>query len=370
MGLAALALGGLYVFGAVLMTGAAVGHATPPSTIGRSTSSLSMGKMVPAENSTGNDSSGGDNQSENDSGNSSACSGDGDGDAQGGDSQGDNNSQGNEDNGGNNSTDSSPHVAFGSENNTTGDDNGTENDTGEANDTGTGNDTGNETGDGNDTSGGSGNQTNCSSDPPVTFKALGLPSGSTWSVTAGSPPLTVTNTTVGHKGKIVFNVTTGWLNYSIVPPAGFGVAKVVGPGVPSQTRDLITNTTVLTVKFAALQQLTFSERGLPAGDFWQVSIWSSLPHGGPSGQSGSNTTSALGGTIVFTVVKGSWKFNITGVPGNFTAHPTHGAVGVAGHPVTKHLRFHTLPLAPLAPAASGGWSVGSLVATVLKDLVG
>ncbi len=339
------ALTGFYLMGAVLLTGAALAHAPSSAVMSKSTTMASTAAVVPSDNATGNNTSG-----ENDQGDNS--SGDND--------QGDNSTGENDQGDQGNAT-----VCASSENdNSQGDQGSTNSSSGDlpgtsvtSADNGTGNDTGNETGDsdGNETGDSQGNDTggapsgNCSGDPPVTFKALGLPSGSTWSVTAGNPAVTLTNTTVGHKGMVVFNVTNGTLNYTIHPPAGFGVQKVVGPGSPSQTSDMISGTTVLTVKFSVFQNLTFVEKGLPAGSVWAVMIWSSLPHGGPPSQSGTNTTTASGGAIVFSVVKGSWKFNITEVPANFTAHPSHGSVGVAGHPVTRHLRFHPM-VAPALPA--------------------
>ncbi len=177
----------------------------------------------------------------------------------------------------------------------------------------------------------------------VTFKALGLPNGSVWSVTANNT--TQSNTTVGHVGKLVFVVVNNTtLTYSITPPAGFGLAHILGKGIPSQTSDLISGNTVLTLKFAAFQNLTFSERGLPAGSVWQVSLSSAFPHGGPNAPAPANdTVGAAGGWINFTVLKGPWHFNITIVSvnatGNWTAHPPHGSVGLAGHAVTKTIRF-------------------------------
>lgn len=345
------ALTGFYLMGAVLLAGSAFAHAPSPAAVSKPAMTASTPAVVPSDNATGNNTSGendqgdnstgGDDQGDNgtsendqgDQGNSTVCSG-----------SGDNNSQGDQGSGNTTSGDLPATYVVPAE------DNGTGNETG---DNETGDSGGNETGDsgGNDTGGAPSG--NCSGgDPPVTFKALGLPSGSTWSVTAGNPAVTLTNTTVGHRGLLVFNVTNGTLNFSIQPPAGFGVQKVVGPGNPSQTSVNISGPTVLTVKFSAFQTLTFVEKGLPAGSVWAVKIWSSLPHGGPTSQSGSNTTTASGGAIVFSVVKGSWKFNVTEVPANFTAHPSHGSVGVAGHPVNRNLRFHPMMAPPAAPVGA------------------
>ncbi len=351
---AVLGLAAFYALATALVAFVGVAYAPAPAAV--HAASGSTGAMAwsatPADNNTtdngtGDNSSGDDGAGDQGSNNSSTC-----GSNASDNSQGDDNSQGNEDSQGNNSTSDSNGssgdlvvaLVHPSDNNTTGNESD-DNETGD-NETGDSGSSGNDTSE-NDT----GSSGGCAGDPPVTFKALGLPSGSTWSVTAGSPATTETNTTVGHKGSVLFMVSNGTLNYTITGPSGFAVQRIVGPGVPSLTSDNISGTTVLTVRFAAIQTLSFSESGLPSGSVWSVAIWSAFPHGGPTGFSGTNTTSGSGGVITFSVPKGPWHYNVTLVPANFTAHPTHGTVGVVGHPVTKHLRFHMMPAAvPLAPA--------------------
>lgn len=173
----------------------------------------------------------------------------------------------------------------------------------------------------------------------VTFKEIGLPNGSSWSVTAGIPAVTMTNTTVGHRGELKFSEPNGTLNYTISGPASFGVQKITGKGQPSLTSDLISGATVLTIRFSDFEQLSFQEIGLSVGSLWSVAIWSSFPHGGPSGFSGSDNVTSAGGWINFTVVRGPWKFNVTSLPTNITAYPSHGTVGVGAHNTSRDLRF-------------------------------
>jgi hypothetical protein len=168
----------------------------------------------------------------------------------------------------------------------------------------------------------------------VTFKALGLPNGSNWSVTTPANNETGKNTTFGHVGRIVLlepNNTT--VNFSISGPSGFGVAKVVGPGQPSQTSAFINGSETITVVFGPIETLTFTETGLASGTVWGIALRSALPHGGPAPQSASSN----GTTISFTVVRGTYHFNVT-VPADYRATPPKGAVGT-GHP-EKTIRFH------------------------------
>jgi hypothetical protein len=169
----------------------------------------------------------------------------------------------------------------------------------------------------------------------VTFQEHRLPNGSLWSVTAGNPAVTKNDTTVGAKGHIVFQEPNGsLLNYTITGPANYGVAKVVGTGVPSQTQDAIGGPTMISVTFAPIVTLTFDEVGLAPHTLWGITITTALPHGGPQSLSTTSNTSSLN----FTVVKGTWKFNVTTLPAGYRAMPSHGAVG-AGHAHAKTLRF-------------------------------
>ncbi len=172
----------------------------------------------------------------------------------------------------------------------------------------------------------------------VTFQALGLPNGSLWSVAAGNPPVTQNNTTVGTKGKMVFAEPNGTLNYSISGPAGFGVAKIEGKGIPSQTSDLINGSTVLTVFFGPIVTLMFNETGLANGTVWGISLHTALPHGGPAAPANQTTN---GTSLSFQVVKGTYKFVVIPMPFGYRATPAKGAIGT-GHVGPKMIKFHEL----------------------------
>jgi YVTN family beta-propeller protein len=169
----------------------------------------------------------------------------------------------------------------------------------------------------------------------VTFKAVGLPTGSPWGVHVGSPPAVRNNTTFGSAGTVVFSEPAGTINYSFAQPAGYAVERVTGPLFPTQTSASIVGPTVLTVRFALIETLTFNETGLAPGAVWGISIVSSFPHGGPNGQ---NATSN-GTSIAFSVVGGPWKFSVTTKPTTVFAFPHKGTVGVPGHAVTKVIKF-------------------------------
>jgi len=170
----------------------------------------------------------------------------------------------------------------------------------------------------------------------VTFTATGLPSGSSWSVSLGSPPVVRSDVTVRSKGTILALVQSGLIDYTISGPAGYAVSKVTGPLQPTQSSANASGSKItLAVKFGHVETLTFSETGLPPDSPWGVSLRSALHHGGPAGQSNSTTGSSVG----FTIVQGSWKFVVTGNPTTYGAKPGHGTLTVPDHALTKNLKF-------------------------------
>ena len=169
---------------------------------------------------------------------------------------------------------------------------------------------------------------------PVTFKAAGLPAGSTWSVTSGAPPVTVSNRTVHSSGQLVVDTPKGAFRYVIAGPSGYAPAKITGPGVPSLVETNVSGPTSLSVTFALVENLTFRESGLPTGASWTVVLRSPLASGGPAPQAASTTTTSLS----FSAVKGKWTFEVSG-PAHYLAKPATGSVGVPAHASVKTVKF-------------------------------
>jgi YVTN family beta-propeller protein len=180
---------------------------------------------------------------------------------------------------------------------------------------------------------------------PVTFRSVGLPSGSNWSVTYGLPSALVTNQTVSGSGLITFlaPVPAGVLVYSIQPPSGYGIARVTGPLLPSQTRANITGPTTLLVHFGGVETSCFNEtsllgRTLPSGATWGVALKPLYP-GGPINQIGSNTTVGSAGSVRFAVPRGAvYRFEIS-PPSVYRAVPARGSIAVLGHSSTTFVQF-------------------------------
>ncbi len=209
----------------------------------------------------------------------------------------------------------------------------------------------------------SGTITIIATDYPLSFHATGLPAGSTWAVTVPSIAGNESNVTRGASGTIAFSVPTGQLAYSVTPPAGYGVARVTGPLSPTQTSLNITGATTIRVVFAPLENLTFSETGLPATTLWGVELRPAVASGGPPAQSATTHTS----TLSFTVVRGSWKYRdhtqadyLPGLalarhhsgpaPFRHPTHPVHGVDRRGRLPGTRASCRHSLAGEHLRPA--------------------
>ena len=147
----------------------------------------------------------------------------------------------------------------------------------------------------------------------VTLTEIGLPSGTSWSVTLNG------TTNSSTTASITFSETNGTYNYTITPIAGYsthltGNLTVNGSAVSiSVTFTLVTYT------------VTFSETGLPSGTNWSVTL---------GGSPESSTTSS----IAFTEPNGTYPFIVGGVAG-YTANLTSGSVVVNGASVSVSLTF-------------------------------
>lgn len=170
----------------------------------------------------------------------------------------------------------------------------------------------------------------------VTFRAGGLPAGSNWTVGAGTPTVVRTNTTFRASGTLTFFEPNGSLSFTITPPSGYGVARVAGPRGTTQTStNLSSLSVVLRVVFGPLEPLYVNETGLPSGASWGVTISSGFAHGGAPSQNGSSS----GPSILFTVVKGPWKYSIDARPSTYRPALPHGAIHVGPRPAQATVRF-------------------------------
>lgn len=188
----------------------------------------------------------------------------------------------------------------------------------------------------------------------VTLREHHLPVGVTWSI--GAPGVRATNTTVpvprslASQGEIVLPLPNGTFNFSLTPPAGYGVAKIVGPNDPNQTGLLVTGAgAVLKVKFGPLEPVVFYQNQtahhgklhMYAGAPWQVFVNTSLAHGGdPSIHLLSGTGPTLG--PVYLPHGGYYAFQVVGFPSIYKAHPSHGKFGVPVHEKDKKVAFKLL----------------------------
>jgi hypothetical protein len=173
----------------------------------------------------------------------------------------------------------------------------------------------------------------------VTFQAHGLPSGEFWSVLAGAPPFFMENLTRGPLGKITFMAPNGAFSFDIIPPSGIGIARVSGPGSPSQGSVTVTgHALTLNVQFGHLENLSFVENGLPFNTMWGVTLTPTVGRGGPPGQQQATT----GPFVSFTAPKGaSYRFTIT-KPSTERAAPSKGSITIPARAYSRAVVFRAI----------------------------
>ena len=157
----------------------------------------------------------------------------------------------------------------------------------------------------------------------LTFAESGLASGTVWRLTlywASGTPIKnhhVRRATSGSS--LVFEVTNGTYNYTVVPIRGYDTPTEVPITVDgaSLTHDLA---------FTAIPSaVTFTEKGLASGLTWSITI--------------NNKTYTTNTTqIVVTLTVGKYGYTI-GVPSGYTARGSPVAVKVDGSPVSVKITF-------------------------------
>jgi len=170
----------------------------------------------------------------------------------------------------------------------------------------------------------------------ASFRESGLPNGANWTLSIGTPPVTVTDTVAKGKGLVSLYLANGVFPYSVGLPGGYGFSKVTGSNTPSQHSLTVSGLSVkYKLTFGPIENLTFAESGLPSGALWSVS----LQPVGSSGEPAGYNLSTNNASMTFQVVKGAWRWALTTVPSPYVSKSTQGKLHVGTHALTKSLRF-------------------------------
>ncbi|MGA7860726.1 MAG: hypothetical protein WCB19_02580, partial [Thermoplasmata archaeon] len=151
--------------------------------------------------------------------------------------------------------------------------------------------------------------------PPyaVTFTEIGIPTGTSWSVTLDGATNYSTGPTVG------FSEPDGAYPFYIGAPIGYNATPADGmvavAGAPVNQA----------VTFTPAYPVTFTETGLPTGTIWTVTL-------------GGTTRSSATSAITFSEPDGSYTFRLWSVSGYSSAQGS-GSVTVNGLAVSKRLGF-------------------------------
>ena len=182
----------------------------------------------------------------------------------------------------------------------------------------------------------------------VTFSEYGLASGVTWSVTVNGTPYE--GTAPGGEGTLpAALLPNGTFTYVIADVPGWQLATPPYSGTGSVTGAPVNDLLIFSeVTF----QVTFSENGLPLGDFWAVTL------------NGSFVPGLAGGLISFEEPNGTYPYQIlASYPSGYSPSPSSGSEVVANSPVSVEVTF-TPPVTTTYPLTfseiglpSGTWTV-------------
>jgi hypothetical protein len=151
----------------------------------------------------------------------------------------------------------------------------------------------------------------------VNFTEIGLPNHANWSVTVG------TETNFSLTSTIQVPEPNGTYVFSVTPKSGFAASPA--SGTVSVEGGNTTQSIVFWVVGPTLFSVTFTEKGLPAGENWSLTF-----HG---------TANSGSGAIVFQgVANGSYRFTVTPV-GEYSATPSSGSVLVNGSSASRSVEF-------------------------------
>ena len=135
---------------------------------------------------------------------------------------------------------------------------------------------------------------------PVTFREIGLNSGTSWNVTAGSQTVSSTSQT------LIFDLPNGTYQYS-VPPVNGTLPS------PSSGKIVITGSPLTVLLYFRIPvNITFLITGLSGGSYWSITI--------------DNRTYGSTGTLIYVnIINGSYTYRVN-LPFNYYASRPTGKV--------------------------------------------
>ena len=155
----------------------------------------------------------------------------------------------------------------------------------------------------------------------VTFTESGLPSGTTWSVTAGG------STQSSSTNSISFTEPNGTYSFSVGAVSGYTSSP--SSGSLTVNGNSVTETIIFTKSSQATYSVIFYETGLSSGTSWSVTL---------QGSTGSSSTN----TISFTEPNGTYSFSVGAVSG-YTSTNSSGSVTVNGQSANVEIVFTPTP---------------------------
>ncbi len=151
----------------------------------------------------------------------------------------------------------------------------------------------------------------------ITFSGIGLPLGTSWSLTLNGTTESSTNST------ITFNEPNGSYPFQVLPPSGFSVSPLSGKLTVSGSN--VSETLLFTPSMPKVYSIMFTESGLTSGTSWSISL-------------NGTTLSSSNNTIEFTEPNGSYFYTIQTIPGYRTTDYS-GSFKVNGNSVDEDIEW-------------------------------
>ncbi|MEM0135362.1 MAG: hypothetical protein QXU18_09095, partial [Thermoplasmatales archaeon] len=153
---------------------------------------------------------------------------------------------------------------------------------------------------------------------PVVFNEKGLPSGTGWSVNLGA------TTQTSNTNTITFTELNGSYSYSISGISGYRANSYTG------TVMINGNSVSISVVWSVITYpITISERGIPNGTSWTVTLSGTAFNGKQINTTLSSTTNS----ITFNEPNGTYSFTVH-LPSGYTSSGAKGSITVSGTSAT------------------------------------
>lgn len=181
----------------------------------------------------------------------------------------------------------------------------------------------------------------------LSFNENGLPNGTTWTVDLNGTDYS------SNTDHIVTYEPDGSYSFRVIPIAGYNAKPSIGwifiDGLNDSVNITFSKQAIKVVDYS----VTFSEKGLPPGTSWSVTL-------------GNQSVSEATPSIVFNVPNGSYNFTVSNVSGYQSSSPK-GFVAISGTNASLNVTFTQIASQP--PSGPSGFNLASYEYYIIAGVV-